>query len=76
MTLDEPKALAKEADRVMEEQQRDVFLAAEDCILRMAEALDRYGRHEKGCGMLRSPSRMLECSCGLHAAIRRGGLKP
>lgn len=43
---------------------------------KLAEALNRYGRHEKGCGMLRTPSRMAECSCGLHAAIRAGGVKP
>ena len=42
----------------------------------VAEALNRYGRHEKGCGLLRTPSRMAECSCGLHAAIRAGGVKP
>lgn len=42
----------------------------------LAEALNRYGRHEKGCGMLRAPSRMTECSCGLHRWIREGGVKP
>jgi len=42
----------------------------------LALALDRYGRHEKGCGMLRSVRTMSECTCGLHKWIREGGIKP
>lgn len=45
-------------------------------IQKLGEALDRYGRHEKGCGMLRSVRTMSECTCGLHKWIREGGVKP
>lgn len=47
-----------------------------ELIRALALALDRYGRHEKGCGMLRSVRTMSECTCGLHKWIREGGVKP
>lgn len=43
---------------------------------RTAIALDRYGQHEAGCYARRTGWRMGACTCGLHARIREGGLKP
>ncbi|MBZ4400400.1 hypothetical protein [Myxococcus sp. AS-1-15] len=40
-----------------------------------AIALDRYGRHERGCRFSRSNGRQA-CTCLLHQRIREGGLKP
>lgn len=54
----------------------DAYARPRASISDMAKALDRYGRHEKGCGMLRSVRTMSECTCGLHKWIREGGVKP
>lgn len=44
-------------------------------VRQMAEYLDRYGRHMRGCRLPRTWGR-LACSCGLHDRIREGGVNP
>ncbi|GEL74644.1 hypothetical protein [Myxococcus virescens] len=44
-------------------------------LLKVATALDRYGRHERGCRFSRTNGRCA-CTCLLHERIRDGGLKP
>lgn len=44
-------------------------------VKRLAEALDRYGRHERGCRFARTHARCA-CTCGLHERIREGGVRP
>ncbi len=60
------KALAHERERVAELSAR---------VRRLAEALDRYGAHQRGCRLPRTHGR-LACSCGLHERIREGGVRP
>lgn len=55
------------------ERQRTEDLAAQ--LRRLAEALDRYGAHLRGCRLPRTHGR-LACSCGLHDRIREAGGRP
>ncbi|WP_426751686.1 hypothetical protein [Myxococcus sp. Y35] len=55
------------------ERQKNAELSAK--VRRLAESLDRYGRHLRGCRLSRTWGR-LACSCGLHDRIREGGINP
>lgn len=57
----------------LERQRRE---DAEARLAKVTAALDRYGQHEAGCYARRTGWRMGACTCGLHARIREGGLKP
>lgn len=50
--------------------------AAQERVKRLAEALDRYGRHERGCAALRRGWRYGTCTCGLHQRVLEGGVRP
>ncbi|QDE83280.1 hypothetical protein [Myxococcus xanthus] len=60
------ESLRLERERVAELEAR---------LLKVATALDRYGRHERGCRFARTNGRCA-CTCLLHERIRDGGIKP
>ncbi len=63
---DQDKALRLATARIAE---------LEESKRKLAHALDRYGRHERGCRFSRSNAREA-CTCLLHQRIAEGGLKP
>lgn len=61
-------------ERVIEHQRQELAMVKEQ-LRRTVAALDRYGRHERGCRFARSHGHSA-CTCLLHDRIREGGLKP
>jgi|GEM_PF-5672876 len=55
--------------------EREERAKVQEQLRRTAAALDRYGRHERGCRFMRTHARCA-CTCGLHDRIREGGIKP
>ncbi|UAW08027.1 hypothetical protein Mx4_p28 [Myxococcus phage Mx4] len=44
-------------------------------LLKVATALDRYGRHERGCRFSRTHGHC-RCTCGYHDRLPEGGVRP
>ncbi|GEL75185.1 hypothetical protein [Myxococcus virescens] len=54
---------------------RERIAELEARLLKVATALDRYGRHERGCRFARTHGHC-RCTCQLHDRILEGGIRP
>lgn len=57
------------------EHERAEKKKAQETLRRTVAALDRYGRHLRGCRFTRTYARC-RCTCGYHDRLREGGINP